>query len=119
MKNSINWFEIPVVDLPRATAFYGRVLGAPLRTEDFGGTPMAILEAEGVAGALVRVPNRKPSADGALVYLNAAGQLDAVLGRVAQAGGKVVLPRTSIGPQGFIAVLQDTEGNQVGLHQEA
>lgn len=119
MKNSINWFEIPVVDLPRATAFYEKVLATALRTEDFGGTPMTILAAEGVAGALVSVPGRKPSADGALLYLDTAGALDAVLGRIEKAGGKVVLPRTAIGVQGFIAVMQDTEGNQVGLHQEA
>jgi predicted enzyme related to lactoylglutathione lyase len=118
MKNSINWFEIPAVDLPRATAFYEQVLSTKLRTEDFGGTPMAILEAEGVAGALVVMPARKPSSDGALLYLDTAGHLDAVLGRIEKAGGKVVLPRTSIGPQGFIAVMQDTEGNHVGLHQE-
>lgn len=31
----------------------------------------------------------------------------------------VVIPRTEIGPQGAMAVMLDTEGNQVGLHQEA
>mgnify|MGYP000491076429 CR=1 FL=1 len=32
------------------------------------------------------------------------------------AGGTVVTPKTSLGPIGFIAVLDDTEGNRVGLH---
>jgi predicted enzyme related to lactoylglutathione lyase len=118
MKNSVNWFEIPVVDMPRAKAFYEKVLATPLQGEDFMGTQMSIFKADGVAGALVKMPHRKPNADGALLYLNTDGKLDAVLARIEQAGGKVVMPRTEIGPQGSIAVMADTEGNQVGLHQE-
>ena len=34
------------------------------------------------------------------------------------AGGKVVMPKTDIGPPGFIALVRDTEGNVVGLHSE-
>ncbi len=48
--------------------------------------------------------------------LNADGKMDAILARVAGAGGAVVLPRTSIGQHGFIALIKDTEGNRVGLH---
>jgi predicted enzyme related to lactoylglutathione lyase len=118
MKNAIHWFEIPTTDLPRASAFYEAVLGVSLEQEDFGGTPMAIFPADedGVAGGLVLDPRRSPSSKGALVYLDATGQLDACLARVAGARGEVVLPKTSIGPQGFIALVRDTEGNCVGLH---
>ena len=35
-----------------------------------------------------------------------------------KAGGKVMMPKTDIGPPGFIAVMVDTEGNSVGLHSE-
>jgi predicted enzyme related to lactoylglutathione lyase len=56
------------------------------------------------------------SADGSIVYLNARDQMDAMLARVESAGGTVILPRTEIAPNGFIAVVQDTEGNHVGLH---
>ncbi len=38
------------------------------------------------------------------------------MARVADAGGKVALPKTDIGAPGFIAILVDTEGNRVGLH---
>ena len=47
---------------------------------------------------------------------NAEGRLDAIVGRVEQAGGKVEQPKTSIGEHGFIALIRDTEGNVVGLH---
>lgn len=118
MKNAINWFELFVTNLPRAQKFYEEVLGASLRSETFNGEPHAIFVAEGVGGALVLRKDRKPSAEGALVYLNCNGQLDAVVGRVTKAGGRVVMPKTDIGPPGFIAVMLDSEGNAVGLHSE-
>ena len=55
---------------------------------------------------------------GVIVYLDADGTLDAGLARVERAGGQVILPKTDIGPPGFIALVRDTEGNLVGLHSE-
>lgn len=118
MSNVINWFEIPVTDLPRAQAFYEQILGQKLKAEVFGGMPMAIFPygEKGVGGALAKMERRKPSSDGSLTYLNCNGALDAVLSRVASAGGRIVVPRTDIGPPGFIAIILDCEGNSVGLH---
>jgi predicted enzyme related to lactoylglutathione lyase len=64
---------------------------------------------------LVQDPKRAPGG-GTLVYLNAGGQLDAILSRAEQARARVLLPKTSIGPEGSIALLQDTEGNTVGFN---
>jgi hypothetical protein len=69
-----------------------------------------------VGGALVEDSTNAPSPTGQRVFLNAAGELDAWLARVEAAGGRVLLPRTDIGPPGHIAIIQDTEGNHVGLH---
>jgi predicted enzyme related to lactoylglutathione lyase len=120
MKSAVNWFEIPVVDLDRATKFYGDVLKASLRRENFFGTEMAVFKTEepGVGGALVRHEKMHPQPDGTLVYLNLDGQLDAALGRVQGAGGAVLLPKTSIGDMGEIALIRDSEGNRVGFHSE-
>jgi predicted enzyme related to lactoylglutathione lyase len=41
-----------------------------------------------------------------------------VVARVEPAGGQVVVPETPIGDPGTIAVIIDSEGNRVGLHQE-
>jgi predicted enzyme related to lactoylglutathione lyase len=112
---SINWFEIPVHDLGRAAAFYEQVLAVALKRETFHGTPMAMFCAD-VGGALVQDERRRPTADGALVYLDASGKLDDCLARVAAAGGAVLTPRTDIGDPGFIALVRDTEGNTIGLH---
>jgi predicted enzyme related to lactoylglutathione lyase len=118
MKNALNWFEIPVSDMDRAAACYDTLLDAKLRRENFGGKPYAIFpyEAPGSSGALVQDPKRPPSTGGAMLYLNADGELDAVLARASVAGASVVLPKTPIGPDGFIAVLLDSEGNHVGFN---
>jgi hypothetical protein len=118
MKNALNWFEIPVRDLDRAVACYETLLDAKLRRELFGGLPYGVFpyESPGISGALVQDPRRAPSATGTLVYLNAEGQLDAILARVEKAKASIVLPKTAIGPDGFIAIITDTEGNHVGLN---
>lgn len=118
MQVKLNWFEIFVTELPRAQGFYEKVLGTKLKVEDFNGEPTAMFPQDGQPGALVQRAGRKPSADGALIYVNCTGELEEVLGRVAKAGGKVVMPKTDIGPPGFIAIISDTEGNAVGLHSE-
>jgi predicted enzyme related to lactoylglutathione lyase len=73
--------------------------------------------ARGVGGALVKDVRFRPSPDGAVVYLDAGSGLDGCLQRAQAAGGKVVMPRTDIGAPGFIAMIVDTEGNRVGLHE--
>jgi uncharacterized protein len=116
--NAINWFEIFVDDLDRASRFYQTTLGIELNRVIFGGLSQALFPAErgGVGGALVRDPKRPGGGAGTLVYLNANGKLEAALERVAAAGGSVRLAKTDIGDPGFIALIQDTEGNVIGLH---
>jgi uncharacterized protein len=118
MQNSITWFEIPCQDLKRAAKFYEQMLSVELEQTEFMGVPHGIFPAsEGaLRGALIQDVNRRPSNTGTLVYLNAGGKLDACLERAAKHGGTVEVPRTSIGPQGFVAMVRDTEGNLVGLH---
>jgi uncharacterized protein len=118
MANALTWFEIPTTDLGRAVKFYEAVLGITLKQEVFGGTPMAIFPAgvQDTSGALVQEAGRTPSSGGTLIYLDAAGKLDACLSRVTAAGGSVVSGRTDIGDPGYVAVLRDTEGNLVALH---
>lgn len=118
--NAINWFEIPVTDLGRAHQFYQTLLARPLERMNFAGTDMVFVSfsQEGIGGALVTSQN-KPSLDGTTVYLNANPALDPVLARVAAAGGKLLTPRTELpDDMGVFAVIQDSEGNRVGLHAD-
>lgn len=121
MANAINWFEIPVTDMDRASGFYSKVLGADLHKEEIMGMEMAFLpmEGQGVGGALCKSEMHKPSADGAILYLNGGGDLSAPLSRVEKAGGKVVMQKTKISDEiGYMAFFFDTEGNKVAFHSQ-
>ncbi len=119
--NAINWFEIPVSNLERATKFYSNILGAKFELTEAMGMRMAFFptERDSVGGSLVQADGYVPTTQGALVYLNAGDDLNTVLRRVEAAGGKIVQPKTSIGENGemgYLAYFLDTEGNKVGLH---
>lgn len=117
MKNALNWFEIPATDMERALKFYNTILGTQMTTMEMSGLTMAIFPSEdGVGGAIVHGQGYAPSAEGAVVYLNGGDNLSTVLDKVEDAGGEVIMPKTGIGENGFIAYLADTEGNKVGLH---
>lgn len=122
MQHVINWFEIPTAQLGRATDFYRALTGLDLKVENFGNGEIVVFKGDekAVRGALVRNDHHTPGLSGALVYLNTAnfdGGLDGALARVPAAGGTVILPRTNIGPNGFIGRFKDSEGNLVGLHE--
>ena len=120
MKNAINWFEIPVKDFDKAKKFYETILGADLQLMEAMGMKSAFFPAEmetgGIGGCIIQGEGYEPSATGALVYLNGADDLGIALSKVEAAGGKILLPKTAIGPNGFMAHFTDTEGNKVGLH---
>lgn len=120
MKNSINWFEIPTRDMDKAVTFYEKTLGVTLQREVFGGEPHAMFPVEkdptSVTGSLVTDKRLSPGATGVLIYLNAPDGVNACLARARAAGAKELAPRTPIGEHGFIAVIADLDGNQVGLH---
>ena len=121
--NAINWFELPTRDLERAVGFYERVLDVRLRREGFGGQPHAVFPSKcpaggtSVAGALVaEAPHLTPGAAGTVVYLDCKDGVQATLARATAAGATVVAPHLAIGDNGFIAVVDDLDGNRVGLH---
>jgi uncharacterized protein len=118
MTNAVTWFEIPVSDMRRATKFYGEIFEVTLKADPaMPGYEMAMFPDQGgVGGALLYGPGYSPSSSGSLVYLNSGDDLLPVLNRVEKAGGKILQPKTSIGKNGFMAYIQDSEGNKVGLH---
>lgn len=72
--------------------------------------------ADSVGGAVVMTDGYEPSSKGSIVYLNGGNDLSVALGRVETAGGKILMSKTAIGENGFIAHFTDTEGNRVALH---
>lgn len=120
MKNSINWFEIPVTDFARAKKFYevlfnAEVMEMPFPDGQYGMLP-ADMQAGGVGGGIVKMQGFEPSDKGTIVYLNGGEDLSVPLSKVEAAGGTIILPKTSIGENGFMAHFIDTEGNRVAFH---
>lgn len=122
LDNAIGWFEIYVDDLDRATGFYEGVFDVKLTRHSMGetGPEMAMFpgnpEGTGAAGALVQMPQmRKPSTDGVLVYFSCE-DCSVEHGRAEAHGGQIWGKKFPIGDRGFIAIIIDTEGNQIGLH---
>ena len=119
MKNSINWFEIPVTDFNRAKAFYATLLGGEIMEMPHPSFKYGILPGDmqnGVTGGIVQGEGFTPSMTGAVIYLNGGDDLSVPLAKVEAAGGKILMPKTSIGGNGFMAHIVDTEGNRVALH---
>lgn len=118
--NSLNWFEIPVTDINRAKAFYETIFEISMEVQNMDDAEMAFFPfspGSGKAnGSLAKSPMHKPSTEGTIVYLNANPNMDAVLNKVENAGGKVITPKTAIGEHGNIAFIIDTEGNNIGIH---
>ena len=119
MANALNWFEIPASDFERAKKFYNTIFEFELQTDMAPGEgfEMGVFPVqEGVSGAIIQGEGYTPSTEGSLVYLSAGDDLNDVLGRVEAAGGQVIMPKTSIGENGYVAYFRDSEGNRLGLH---
>jgi predicted enzyme related to lactoylglutathione lyase len=118
LKDFVSWFEIPVYDLARAKAFYDHVYGMSMETSFSGDYAMAFFPADGgIGGALVQGPGCMPNDCGTLVYLNAGRDLDGMLARVEEAGGRIIMGRSLISDSaGWFALFVDSEGNRMALH---
>ena len=118
MSNAINWFELPARNFDRAVRFYSEVLNAELQPMDGPQMKMAFFPTkdQGVGGCVTYGNGNNPNTEGALVYLNGGADLGVPLSKVEAAGGKVLMPKTNIGENGFMAIFLDTEGNRVAFH---
>ncbi len=121
--NALNWFEIPVTDFDRAKKFYENIFDYQMPENMMGKVRMGFFlydfQNGKVGGAICKSEMHKPSQEGSLVYLNCQPDLQPVLERVENAGGKILQQKTKISEEqnlGFWALTIDTEGNNVALH---
>ena len=119
--NALNWFEISVADMERATKFYEQSFDIKLQPAEMSGMQINMFPANGmnggVGGSLVKSQMHHPSATGAVIYLNANPDLQHIADRIEKEGGKIIMPKMLINEQtGYMAIFTDTEGNTVGLH---
>ncbi len=120
MSELITAIEINASDLGRAATFYGVILGKEIVVKNIGGENGALLSSENDS---VRVIIRcapeyaKPSDQGTNIYLRIEKNMDGVISKVEQNGGKIIVPKMDAGEFGEFAWILDSEGNRIGLNK--
>ena len=118
-------FEIPFDNKVRASKFYSEIFGWKL--QEF--PEMEYVMAQTAAVDEKQMPKEPGSINGGLfqrpkeapnpVLYVAVDSIDEAIRKVQGAGGKVVTPNTPIPGMGAYARVTDTEGNVIGLFQNA
>jgi uncharacterized protein len=121
MTPAMTYFEIPVTDMDRAVQFYTSVFGVFLTREIVDGYDMALFppadDGVGASGALAKGDVYVPSKTGAILYFRVAS-IDEVLARATTAGAGILYPKKDIGELGFVAEIEDSEGNRIALTEQ-
>jgi uncharacterized protein len=109
--------RVPCNYLDRSIAFYKAVLGKEVQKISEEGWEFGLLphDENNVSGCLSLMPDRKPSVNGPLVYLNVDGRIHDALASIETNGGKIIHEAVQMGPYGARAIIQDTEGNIIAL----
>ena len=116
----ISFFEIPAIDFNRAVTFYETLFSFRIDRCDCGEEKMGFFpdNGSGLRGAISLSNGFNPSSDGVLVHF-ATDRIDWIVQHVEAGGGKIILPKTAIEAegQGCFALILDSEGNRIGIHQ--
>lgn len=120
MINPVVHFEIPVTDMERAIGFYEAVFGYRLTREEVDGYDMAFFPRAdgkpGASGALAKGDVYQPSREGPILYFDVP-DIDAVIAKATARGARVLYAKKDIGDAGFVAEIEDSEGNRIALSQ--
>ncbi len=123
LKTLVSWVEIPVTNMERAIKFYEAILNVKLSANRFDDLNMAFfpVEGNGIGGALCKHPGEYiPSSNGVLIYLKADPDIEVMLRIVENNNGKIIQGKKQISDNpefGYMAVIDDTEGNRVALYE--
>jgi hypothetical protein len=127
MTGRVVHFEIPVNDIERGRRFFAEAFGWTIDfvpTMDYalvGTTPLdekgAPIEAGSINGGMYARSPEAPSS--APVITIDVQSIDQTLATIQALGGRQIAPRTPVGELGFIAYFEDTEGNVLGLWENA
>lgn len=119
--NQVSWVSIPSTDFDRAVAFYSTMTGKTLEVNGEGDKRMATsmseddFKTQAVGFGITGDSTIKSGANGPRVYLAVEDCAD-YLSRIESAGGKIITPKSAMGEMGFWALIEDSEGNHIGLH---
>lgn len=126
MSGKVVHFEIPADDSSRAGSFYSEAFGwniMPVPNMDYtmvGTTPSsetgAPTEPGAINGGMYTRNEQFPQSPVITVDVE---DIDAALAKIESLGGTTVAPKVPVGDMGFSAYFKDTEGNVLGLWQNA
>jgi predicted enzyme related to lactoylglutathione lyase len=116
---NIAYFQIPADDVGRARTFYHSLLGWKIEPdttlEDKSLEWQNIETGEPKEGTMNMGGLYKRKGPGPIMNFVEVEDIEKVLARVEKLGGKVMMPLDTIKGVGLVAVIQDTEGNIIGL----
>lgn len=122
MKNLITWFEIPAKDFRRAIKFYEEVFEHKLKVCDYENEKMAFFPENefGNCGMISQAKGFNPSEDGIVIYFDATNNLDELILKTKNSGGKILKDKCKIEAEGrgHFALVKDSEGNRIGYYSE-
>ncbi|WNH14075.1 VOC family protein [Thalassobellus suaedae] len=120
IKDYVSWFEIPAIDFQQAVHFYNHIFGIEMEQNITDVNAMAFFPVKsGIGGAVIASPGSIPSDTGPLIYLNGGKDLNNVLNKVEEVGGRIVMSKTLISEDaGYFAIFIDSQGNKLALHSK-
>jgi uncharacterized protein len=120
MPHLMHYFEIPVADMNRAASFYEHLFAIKLNRQTVDGYEMALFPHEdgapGASGALAKGDAYVPSHNGPVLYFSVR-DIKAIVAQAETLGSKVLYPVKDIGEGGWVAEVEDSEGNRLALNQ--
>ncbi|HEY5688200.1 MAG TPA: VOC family protein [Yeosuana sp.] len=120
IKDYVSWFEIPAIDFQQAVHFYNHIYGIEMTQNITDANAMAFFPVtSGIGGAVIASSGSIPSDKGPLIYLNGGKDLNNVLNKIEEVGGRIVMPKTLISiDAGYFAIFIDSQGNKLALHSK-
>jgi predicted enzyme related to lactoylglutathione lyase len=117
MANRFCHMELTSADVAGAKAFYGAVFDWKIGEMPVGDGAYTFIDT-GVrdTGGGMQAPMMEGQPNGWLVYAEVTN-IEETLAKVEANGGRVVQPKTPVGPMGFIAVFLDPQGVGFGIWQ--
>ncbi|HWH04111.1 MAG TPA: VOC family protein [Gemmatimonadales bacterium] len=111
----ICYLEIPSKTADSSAEFYASIFGWKSRSRGDGN--LAFDDTGGVSGTWVKESDRTPD-ERTRIYIM-VDRITDTLKQIQAAGGRVLTPRTEIGPgMGAFAAFADPVGNEFGLYEE-
>jgi len=118
-------FEIPADNLARAKKFYNTVFG--WKIDDYPEMQYTILrttetDAKGMpkeVGAINGGMLERQDPVRAPIVTISVDNMEQATAKIETNGGKIIRPKIAVGDMGFAAYFRDTEGNVIGLWQNA